>query len=433
MKKLLTLTALSFAMSTSFAANLTFDKIESDVDWKNVPAVDKMLFFPGKITYSWLNSDEHKGTQNKHFDDRKCGSCHTGEEAGLGNMLVKDDLPALKGKNGSVNAKMQFAHDDEYLYIRTQWTPQAGHPGRMHNMITWDGKAWKSEGGDRVRHPTNPLYEDRLSFMIDDGKVDQFQQQGCFMSCHSGERDLEPATKKQSLNLDVIGKNGLGKKDIRKYLPMSRTDGHSWDKPKSQQEIDKLKSEGQFVDLMQWRSTRSAATGYADDGYVFEYRLNDSGKTVFTWNLNKKTMTPKYMFDIEKMGFYAISRDDNANLEKDIALIEGVNTMPYDASKMKPGDMLQGRLLRMPNGSAGDNSGIASHFIEGDYVVVFKRKLDTGNPKDDKIMKVGGTYSFNVAIHDDSTTTRSHFVSFPFDLGIGKDAQGDINSTYIGK
>ncbi|MGF1889775.1 ethylbenzene dehydrogenase-related protein [Photobacterium profundum] len=431
MNKLLTLSALSLMVATAHAENLTLDGIESDINWDTVPMVQKSLFFPGKVTYAWLNSEEHKGTSHKNFETRKCSACHIDEERGLGDMLVKSDVPQLKDKNGSVVADMQFAHDDEYLYIRTEWAAQSGHPGRMHNMIEFDGKKWKSVGGDRMSKPEDPLYEDRLSFMIDDGSVAQFGEQGCFMSCHAGERDLDPATKEQSLALPVIGLHGLNKDDIRKYLPESRTDGSSWDKPKSQEEIDRLKAKGQFVDLMQWRSTRSGPIGYADDGYVFEYRLNDSGKTVFTWNVDRKTMIPKYMYDIEKTGFYAINREDNNDLTKQIALVEGVNTMPYDASKIKPGQMLQGRLLRMPDGSAGDNSGIASEFKDGKYTVVFKRKFDTGSPEDDKIMKIGGTYNFNVAIHDDSTTTRSHFVTFPFDVGIGEGAEGDVISHYL--
>jgi len=51
-----------------------------------------------------------------------------------------------------------------------------------------------------------------------------------------------------------------------------------------------------------------------------------------------------------------------------------------------------------------------------------RRKLDTGHPADDKIMKVGGTYTLGFAIHDDNVTTRFHHVSFPQSLGIGVDA-----------
>ena len=105
MKNVFIASALSLSISSAFAANLTVTNTESEINWQSVPTVEKVLFFPGKVTYSWLNSPEHKGTQNKHFDSRKCGSCHTGEEAGLGNMLVKQDEPALKDKNVAASMK----------------------------------------------------------------------------------------------------------------------------------------------------------------------------------------------------------------------------------------------------------------------------------------------------------------------------------------
>ena len=53
---------------------------------------------------------------------------------------------------------------------------------------------------------------------------------------------------------------------------------------------------------------------------------------------------------------------------------------------------------------------------------MFRRKLDTGHPEDDKILKVGKKYTIGIGIHDDNVTTRYHFVSFPLSLGIGVDA-----------
>jgi hypothetical protein len=51
--------------------------------------------------------------------------------------------------------------------------------------------------------------------------------------------------------------------------------------------------------------------------------------------------------------------------------------------------------------------------------VLWTRKLDTGHPEGDKILKVGGVYNIGLAVHDDNVTTRFHHVSFPLTLGIG--------------
>ena len=44
----------------------------------------------------------------------------------------------------------------------------------------------------------------------------------------------------------------------------------------------------------------------ADDGYVLEYRKFDAGRNPFAWNLDRKTMTPLYMFDAAKVGAKAL-------------------------------------------------------------------------------------------------------------------------------
>lgn len=67
----------------------------------------------------------------------------------------------------------------------------------------------------------------------------------------------------------------IKKSDVRKYLPDSRTDPTDWKTGKSVEEIGKLKSEGKFVDLVQWRGHRSDPVGMADYGYVLEWRLFD--------------------------------------------------------------------------------------------------------------------------------------------------------------
>lgn len=423
--------AMGFSVATS-AYQMNEQEIESDIDWQVVPVVEKTLFFPGMITFDWINSPAHKGSTKPNFKEKTCSNCHQGEEAGLGELLIKNDrLDKAAGKAGSLKTQFQFANDQEYLYVKATWKTQSPFPARLHDTLLYKNGKWSIIGGDIGKNPYTPIYEDRFSIMIDDGSVDQFAQQGCWMSCHRGSRDIGQATKADVLDLDVIGRDGLGKTDIRKYLPDTRTEryGLNWDKVKTQEEIDQLKADGKFVDLMQWRSTRSAPTGSADDGYVLEYRHNDAGRTVFTWNFNKKTGLPKYMFDKSVTGFYALNKEDFNDLNKHIALIEGVNTMPYDASKIEDGQYLQGRLNREGKGSAGDNQQVNSSWKDGKYTVIFKRKLNTGNPEEDKIMKIGGTYDFNIAIHDGQTTTRYHYVTLPFTLGIGEGSEGSVMST----
>ncbi len=406
---------------------------EIPVDWSKISPKTLTLFYPGESTSQWLRSPAHKGNK-KVKRGGSCISCHEDDEEDMGRATVSGKIiepNPIPGKNGFVKLAVQAAHDDDYLYFRFRWKTNANREGRMHNMIRFDGKAWKFYGSHRASSKVRsgkepPLYEDRLAIMLDDGKVKDFAKQGCWVSCHNGMRDTpEEPTKKQVRAHPLLGEKGLRKSDIRKYLASTRSDeAASWDKTKSKGEIAEIKAGGGFLDLMQWRAARSNPVGMADDGYVLEYRLFDKGKKMFSWNVNKKTMTPKYMFDAKKVGFKALREEDFTNPAKPVAIIKELNGVPYDAKAgFKEGDILPGRLLTAKTvGSAGDNDYAKGVWKDGRYTLVFRRKLDTGHPADDKILKVGGKYTIGIAVHDDNVTTRYHFVSFPQSLGIGVDA-----------
>jgi hypothetical protein len=117
--------------------------------------------------------------------------------------------------------------------------------------------------------------------------------------------------------------------------------------------------------------------------------------------------------------------EDIGNPARPGAIIKETNAVPFDPNAgWKEGDILPGRLISRTDakGSAADNDASYGAWKDGTYTLVWRRKLDTGYPGDDKIMKVGGKYTIGFAIHDDNVTTRFHHVSFPLTLGIGVDA-----------
>jgi ethylbenzene dehydrogenase len=177
---------------------------------------------------------------------------------------------------------------------------------------------------------------------------------------------------------------------------------------------------------------RSAPIGMADDGYVLEYRKFDAGKNPFSWNVDRKTMTPLFMFDAAKTGSRALRAEDIGNPDRPAAIVKEANAVAFDPkARWQEGDLLPGRLLSRVDakGSAADNDTVVGSWKDGTYTLVWRRKLDTGHPADDKIMKIGARYTVSFAVHDDNVTTRFHHVSFPLTLGIGVDA--DIKSVTL--
>ena len=421
-----------FGMGAATAAD------PAKIDWSKIKPTSVGLFYPGQSTYEWLRSDAHKGASGKVARGQACVSCHDEKDAemDLGNELVKggrlEPVP-VKGKNGYVNLSVQAAYDAKNAYLRFQWKTNNPYPGNEHQYLRFDGKEWKVWGYpklDKVVQDGNQpgIYEDRMSIMIDDGKVAGFAQQGCWLTCHDGSRDMPKQFTKEEVAANPL-LTAIKKRDVRKYLPDTRTDPSDWKTGKTVEEIAKLKADGKFVDLIQWRAHRSNPVGMADDGYVLEFRLSDAGKDMFGGNADAKTHAPKFMWDEKKMGFKSITADSQAR-KGPLYLIREQNAVPFDPNAgWKEGDMIPDYITSREDakGSAADNNAIAS-WKDGMWTLVMVRPLGLTNA-DDKTLKAGGVYNVGFAVHDDNITTRGHQVSFVKTLGLG--AKADIRAVKL--
>jgi hypothetical protein len=407
------------------------------IDWSAIAVTAVPLFYPGQSSYEWLRSSTHKGAKKVKAGET-CVSCHDEKDAELelGNALVKGgrlEPTPVKGKNGFVNLGVQAAFDARNLYVRYQWKTHGSRAGTEHQYLRFDGKAWKVWGFPRldkdVQDNVQPaLYEDRVSVLIDDGKVPGFAQQGCWLTCHDGSRDMARAATKAETAADPLLAS-LKKGDLRKYLPDTRTDPADWKTGRSAAEIAALKADGKFLDLVQWRAHRSHAVGMADDGYVLEYRLGDAGRDMFGSNADAQTHLPKFMWDEKKTGYRSIRADSPAR-KGDLSLVRERNAVPFDPkASWQEGDMVPDYVMSRDDasGSAADNNAIAS-WKNGVWTVVLVRPLGL-TQADDKALKAGGVYNVGFAVHDDNITTRGHHVSFVKTLGLG--AKADIEAVRL--
>jgi hypothetical protein len=428
--------AALFLGVTIFVAGPSFAADPASVKWTDVPSKSITLFYPGQSTYQWLRGPEHKRANAQVAEGQACLSCHKGEEKLLGDTLVVENRlepTPVEGKNGSIDLGFQVAYDNENAYFRFQWKTLNPYPGEAHPYLRFDGKEWKVYGHPKldqvVQDGEQPgIYEDRMSVMIDDGKVPLFAEQGCWLTCHDGERDNPDLASKEDVTANALFQH-IKKSDVRKYLPSTRTDDMaSWDMGKTPEEIAAIKAEGGFLDLMQWRGHRSNPIGMADDGYVLEYRNSDAGKNPFGSNVGENHQ-PKLMFDKAKFGKSAVREEDIRTMPT--TLIREQNAVPFDPNAdWKEGDLIPEYIVSREDstGSAADNQMAKGEWKDGVWTVVWARKLGLTND-DDKALKVGGVYTFSFATHDDNITTRGHFVSFPMSVGFG--AKADIEATAL--
>lgn len=406
------------------------------LDWSRVPTHTLTLFYPAQSSFQWLRGADHPGA-SMVAQGTSCVTCHSGQEIKLGNKLVLAnplEPTPIPGKNGVAYLNVQAAYDDENAYFRFAWRTQGNRPGDAYPYYRFDGKEWKPYGNQRLATAVRkgeqpPIYEDRLTMMIDDGSVPGFANQGCWLTCHNGERDMpgQPTAAAVKANplLAAIKRN-----DVRKYLPSTRTDAMaSWDKGRSLAEIGQIKASGGFTDLIQWRAHRSSPVGMADDGYVLEWRNFDAGKNMFASNRDAKTGQPNYMYDASKVGSRA--RTDATLRSPGAALVPGDNAVPFDPKAgWKAGDLLPQYFVSrsMAAGSAADNKNARGLWRDGAWTVEWVRPRNLKNA-DDKALQDGKVYNFGFAVHDDNMTSRGHFVSFPVTVGFG--AKAAIEATRL--
>ncbi len=420
-----------------FAGSSVVTYAAAPANWSGVPVTTIKLFYPGQSSYEWLHSKDHKRADKKVAKGDSCISCHEGEEQEIGELIVSGERlepTPVKGKQPTIDLAMQIAYDDDNAYLRAQWKTRNAYPGDAHPFSRFNGKEWKHYGYPKldkvVQDGEQPgIYEDRFSMLIDDGKTPNFDVHGCWISCHNGQRDMPDKASKADVQAHaILGDAGLKKKDVRKDLPSTRTDA-DWANTKSREEIDRIKAQGGFLDLMQWRGHRSNPVGMADDFYVLEYRLMDAGKGPFSRNWDKKAKQPKYMYDAAKYGSNA-TREDRIR-SNPTALVREENAVPFDPSVgWKDGDLIPAYYTSRADakGSAADNKAATGTWKDGMWTVVWTRPLNLSNA-DDKSLETGGVYTFGFAVHDDNITTRGHHVYWPVTIGFG--AKADIEATKL--
>ena len=268
----------------------------SNIDWSGVEPVEITLFYPGQASMEWaLKGSDHSGKRSFTKGDR-CFDCHEEEEADIGELIMsgeKLEPDPITGKRGSIPVNIQAAHDSDYLYMRFQW-PDAEH------VPVASAKGGKMD-------PENPV---KLAIMLatDDEKVEYADRSGCWQTCHIDassmplEPDAEAVTKylKESrTEIEIEGKDG-------------KTRG-GWDKLKDAGEIQAALDNGQFMDLLRYKS----GTGESEDGYILAERVMTGGQGVeFTGVLSDGTWTVemKRKLTSDKPGDISMAADQLYNI-----------------------------------------------------------------------------------------------------------------------
>jgi len=308
--------------------------------------------------------------------------------------------------------QVKAAYDGERIYFRYRWPVE--RPSLFHDVLVYQDGEWQERGGEAIGPDPDFLVEDRVAMMIDDGSVPLFSRYGGYITIGDGLTTFTgvPETEEERT----------------KYLPATRTDPNRFDTVKPDSELQTLREAGYFIDLWQWRSSRSNPVTLGDDGYVAEERTGDEGTGPYFTNWDEDAGQPRFMFDPAKAGARALNIDDVTSGRvgfDDVYYLGPETAVAFDPDAgWQNGDTLPRRVLRPESGSRGDVvQPSQARWQNGYWDVTLIRKMDTGNPLDDKIFRDGGSYDLAFAVFRNASTMRWHYISLPVSLGLGQSAQ----------
>lgn len=226
-------------------------------DWTKATAKSVPLFYPGQSSWEWaLTTADHPGA-DKFKAGKNCAGCHDGDEKTMGALMAsgkKNEPSPIAGKPGSLDAKVQFAHDADNLYVRITFAEGAQPNAKM-----------------------DAANATKVTMMINGGGVAEASRAGCWGMCHDDSAGMPSG--------------GAGSRTMylnKTRAQLSRQGGGDALKPAAA--LDALKAGGYELEYWQAHLNPGAAP-VAGSGVIFDKRVevkptdvtvqgSDSGGTV---------------------------------------------------------------------------------------------------------------------------------------------------------
>ena len=325
----------------------------------------------------------------------------------------------------TIPLQVQAAYNGERMFFRYRWP--AKEPHIYHDMLKYEGGKWTRYGKSAPGPQPQGIYEDRVTMLVDDGSVPEFEKYGGYITVGDRMRFFTNEAKKDEVQKHAYLGEKKKQEEVGKHLPATRSNPADWTSVVGEDQLAQQRKAGYFLDLWHWRAHRSNPIGASDDQVVAEARYGDEGKGPFATNWDGDKKQPKLMFDAAKTGFAALRWDDLAARKlgfDDIYYLREDQARPFEANHAwQEGDVIPRRLLRRSEGSRGDIAVQGkARWQDGYWDVTLVRKMDTGRPLDDKMFMDSHAYTVAFAVHRDAFGSRWHYVSLPKQLGLRRPA-----------
>lgn len=337
------------------------------------------------------------------------------------------DPPAGASEEALPQLRVAAVYDDREIQLRLHFATE--QPSWYHQYLIFENGEWVRYGSGLDGPDEHGFYEDRISMLWDDGSVDGFDRLGGYVTVHPGMRGTRSAAPADAVRAHPHLGEGMGRSDVRKFIRESRLDEadpeEAWQQTRSAEELEQLRRDGVFLDLWQWRAHRSHPVGYADNGFVLDYRHSSAGRGMYTDNVDSSTGLPLWMYDPQKTGRHALRFEKLVRREyvqDDLYFLSEKHAAPFDPERSwEEGDALPHRFLREPEGSRGAIRATGD-YRDGAWQIRLTRSLEAPDPLDSKAFEQGQTYHVAFSVHTGSTGGIHHLVTVPVTFALGGEA-----------
>lgn len=319
------------------------------------------------------------------------------------NIWIPDEL--------TLPLQVQVAYNDRQAFFRYRWP--ARQPHVVTDVLRYTGGKWQRQLQSPIGSDPSGLAEDRLTMMVDDGSVPEFQRYGGYITVGANMRDFTGS--------------GADAAHRRKYLPATRRDPNDWYSIVDDSTLEAQRRAGYFLDLWHWRAHLSNPLGRADDQNIAWFRLYDSGETLYFSNWDVEKGQPRWMFEPGAVPTGAMRWESLVSAPTEDSspyYLAEATAVPFDANLgWREGDVLPGQVLRESDQSRAEiRVQGQGRWADGEWDVTLVRALDTGHPLEDKILRDQAVYSVAFSVHRDARASRWHYVSLPLQIGLGRTA-----------
>jgi hypothetical protein len=116
--------------------------------------------------------------------------------------------------------QLKVAYNGRDIFFRYRWP--AERPHLFIDMLRYTDGEWVRHGASPVGSDPDGMYEDRVTMLVDDGSVPEFQRYGGYITVGDGMRFFTGEATADEVKAHPHLGERLGQSDVRKYLPATR-------------------------------------------------------------------------------------------------------------------------------------------------------------------------------------------------------------------